>query len=91
VLDHLGDVCVDLSRFHGVTDAARMDSASFLAAAARLMRYDGAVRRSLVEEIEHKNAEERPASAAELMARPDLQAQPGWGPVVEVTKVPKAS
>ena len=94
VLDYLGDVCMDLSRFHGVVNAAHMDSASFFAAAARLVAYEGgSVRRRWLAETERRNAAppDRVATLAELTGRADAQPRDGWAPVFEVTRVPRAT
>jgi hypothetical protein len=83
---------MDLSRFHHVINARHMDSASFFAAAARLPWVDGAVRRVLVDEIERRNSRPgRVAALTELTSRSDVQPRDGWGPVFEITRVPKAS
>jgi hypothetical protein len=43
VLGHLDDVCSDLSVFHGVRDASRLDAVVFFKLAYRLPAYQGAV------------------------------------------------
>ena len=43
VLTHLDDVCSDLSVFHGVRDASRLDAVTFHKLTYRLAAYQGAV------------------------------------------------
>ena len=43
MLTHLDDVCSDLSVFHGVKDASRLDAVTFHKLTYRLTAYQGAV------------------------------------------------
>ena len=43
MLTHLDDVCSDLSVFHGVRDASRLDAVTFHKLVYRLAAYQGAV------------------------------------------------
>lgn len=87
MLDHLADVCIDLSRFHQVPDVSVMCSADFFCAAARLPYYDGAVTKAILAERERQTQPSRALTLHELRNRADLAARDGWAPVFTVEQV----
>lgn len=79
----LGDVCADMSRFHGVGDVRKLRSADFFAAASRLPFYDGAVAAAMRRASERQKSAGRPVTAARLQSVEFAGVQ-GMAPIIEV-------